>query len=306
MVTVLLTCYNHLRYLPAALDGVLNQTFPDIEILALDDGSTDGTRDWLLEREAEGKLRCIFNPKNLGTYATLNVGLNEASGEYIAVLNDDDLWGPEKIERQVALMESNPKVGLVHTGGWFIGEDGERLSDPKPLGFEFPKTKTGDILAEEILFNRMITSSALARKECFEQLGPFDPSFYGCGDWHMWLRIVREWHVGYVDEPLTFYRVHATNASRNSEKMDEDGTRIREWITSWQGEYEPRFVSEPNLRGAFSHNWACLGTTYAWAGDARKARVAYLQSTKVMPTRLKSYARWVATFLPRRLFRSLN
>jgi glycosyltransferase involved in cell wall biosynthesis len=305
-VSILLTCYNHLRYLPAALDGVLSQTSQDYEILALDDGSKDGSREWLNDREAEGKVRCIFNEQNLGTYATLNVGLKEAKGEFIAVLNDDDLWAADKLLRQVELMDANPKIGLVHTGGWFIDADGNRIADPKPLGFEFPRTHTSDILATEIHFNHIITSSALVRRECFERQGFFDPSFYGCGDWHMWLRIAREWHVGYVDEPLTFYRVHGKNASLDSEKMDEDGTRIREWITTWQGDFEPRFPTEPDLRGAFAHNWACLGTTYTWAGEPAKGRHAYSESLKVLPGRFKSRLRWLATFLPRKAFRRLS
>src|SRR4051794_4385552 len=106
-VSILLTCYNHLTYLPECLEGVLSQTFADYEILALDDGSTDGTREWLLEKEAAGLLRCIFNEKNIGTYGTLNVGLAEAAGDLIAVLNDDDLWAPEKLARQVALFNEN-------------------------------------------------------------------------------------------------------------------------------------------------------------------------------------------------------
>jgi glycosyltransferase involved in cell wall biosynthesis len=305
-VSILLTCYNHLRYLPAALDGVLGQTFTDFEVLALDDGSKDGSREWLKAREAEGKLRCIFNEKNLGTYAALNVGLKEAKGEYIAVLNDDDLWGADKLLRQVEMLDTNPKIGLIHTNGWFIDGEGKRIEDPKPLGFEFPRTPTGDVLAMLIHHNRIITSSALVRRTCFDQLGPFDPSFYGCGDWHMWLRVAREWQVGYVDEPLTFYRVHGANASLDSEKMDDDGTRIREWITEWQKDFAERTATEPDLKGAFAHNWACLGTTYTWAGRPGDGRRAYKESVKVLPGRFKSYLRWVATFLPRKAFRKLS
>src|SRR5690242_10239079 len=98
--TILLTCYNHLRYLPAAYESILAQTYSDYEIIALDDGSTDGTRDWLREREG-GKLRCILNEKNLGTYGTLNVGIEAARGKSVAVFNDDDVWAPSKLAKQV-------------------------------------------------------------------------------------------------------------------------------------------------------------------------------------------------------------
>ncbi|MCC7229404.1 MAG: glycosyltransferase [Fimbriimonadaceae bacterium] len=305
-VSILLTCYNHLRYLPAALDGIQAQTFRDYEVLALDDGSKDGSREFLLEQEAKGALRCLFNEQNLGTYATLNVGLKEAKGEFIAILNDDDLWGPEKLMRQVTLLDQDAKIGLVHTGGWFIGEDGNRLADPAPLGFIYPSTPTGDVLALEILYNHIITSSVLIRRECIERCGPFDPSFFGSGDWQMWLRIAREFHIGYVDEALAFYRVHGQNASHQKDKINEDDARIREWITTWQGEMADRSAIEPELRSAFAHNWACLGTERTWAGDGSAGRRAYREALKMNPRRLKTYLRWMATYLPSRAFRRLS
>src|SRR5688572_11327743 len=95
-ISILLTCYNHIRYLPAAVEGIRAQTFKDSEIIAIDDGSTDGTREWLKENLPEAKL--IFNEQNIGTYASLNVGLEATTGEFIAILNDDDVWAPEKLE----------------------------------------------------------------------------------------------------------------------------------------------------------------------------------------------------------------
>lgn len=305
-VSILLTCYNHIRFLPAAVEGILSQTFNDYEILALDDGSRDGSREWLKEREAEGKLRCIFNEENLGTYATLNVGLQEAKGNFIAILNDDDLWAPEKLARQVSLMQANPRIGLVHTSGWFIGNDGEHLADPAPLGFVYPSTPTGDVLALEILYNHIITSSVFVRRDCFESCGPFDPSFFGSGDWQMWLRIAQKFLVAHVDEPLAFYRVHGQNASHQKDRINEDDARIREWITGWQGEFADRVAKEQELHAAFAHNWACLGTERTWMGNAGRGRKAYGQAIRMNPRRVKTYVRWLATFLPRTVFRKLS
>jgi glycosyltransferase involved in cell wall biosynthesis len=293
-VSILLTCYNHLRWLPAAYDGVLGQTFDDYELLAIDDGSTDGTRDWLKEREG-GKLRCIFNESNLGTYATLNVGLREANGEFVAVLNDDDLWARGKLEAQLEVFDKAPKLGIVHTGGWFIDDEGRRHPDPAPMGFPFPRTGSGDLLAELVSRNRMITSSVLVRREAFERCGEFDPSFYGYGDWHEWLRIAAEYEVGFVDEPLTFYRVHETNAAWNNPKMSEESARIREWISTWDEVL--RRSGEPSMKGALAHNWAALGVEYSRLGQAAAARQALARSIRLMPTRAKSYLRFVGTYL---------
>src|SRR5690348_3188210 len=95
-VSILLTCFNHAKYLPQCFEGIIGQSFKDYEIIAIDDGSTDGTREWLSSRTEW--MQRVFNEKNLGTYASLNVALSKASGEFIAILNDDDLWANEKLE----------------------------------------------------------------------------------------------------------------------------------------------------------------------------------------------------------------
>jgi glycosyltransferase involved in cell wall biosynthesis len=300
-VSVLLTCYNHLEFLPACLESVRRQTFQDYEILALDDGSTDGTREWLAGQEG---IRCIFNERNLGTYATLNVGLAETEGEFVAILNDDDLWAPEKLARQIELFGRHPEVGLVHTGGHFIDRDGKR-QEGNPLGFAFPRFETGDILLGLVPENKIIASAALVRRACFAELGEFDPSYFGSGDWQMWYRIAEKWHVGFVDEPLTFYRVHGGNASHKLERIWKDDERLREWMRPRLETYGGRF-DENALRAAKAHNLACLGTVKTLNGDAAAGRAAYAASIRLAPTRWKSYLRYLATFLPRSTFRKLK
>lgn len=294
--SILFTCFNHLGYLPAAWNSVWAQTDQDFELIALDDGSTDGTREWL-KKEVQSldpaRIKLIFNEKNLGTYATLNVGLEAASGEYVCVFNDDDVWAPAKLAQQVKAM-ANPKVGLVHASGWFIDGRGMRHPDLAPLGFPWPRTGSGDQLATLIDHNQIITSSVMVRRTCFEK-GGFDPAFYGCGDWQMWLRIAQDWDVAYVDEPLCFYRVHGTNAARNTAKMDDDSWRIREWITTWEHEIDPK---RAGVSDAFAHNWACLGTERALRGDLAGARQAYAIAIRRRPARLKTWVRYAGTFLP--------
>ena len=301
-VSVLLTCFNHIAYLPAAFDGILSQTFKDYEIIAIDDGSTDGTREWLSSRNEN--INRIFNEKNLGTYGSLNVALSRASGEFIAILNDDDVWAPEKLEKQIALMDGNPSVGLVHTDGWFIDGEGKEM-EGTPLGFEFPRFETGDVLLSLVYQNKIIASAALARRKCFDELGAFNEAFFGSGDWEMWLRIASKWNVGFVDEPLTFYRVHGENASHKLERIWKDDQMLREWIaTELDGLDEARF-SQNDLRRAKAHNFACLGTVKALNGDTAGGREAYAKSIQLAPERMKSYLRYAATLLPPPVFRKL-
>lgn len=296
-VSILLTCYNHLAYLPACLEGVRSQTFQDFEIIAIDDGSTDGTREWLSQQP---DLITIFNEQNLGTYGTLNVALARAQGEFIAVLNDDDLWAPRKLQAQLDLFDAHPEIGLVHTDGHFIDGKGDRM-EGSPLGFEFPRTETGDVLVDLIYANKIIASAVLVRRACFDQVGSFNEEYFGSGDWEMWMRVAEKWHVGFVSEPLTMYRVHGANASHKLERIWRDDEKLRVWIDERSGSYP----ASPRMHAALAHNQACLGTVRTLNGNPRAGRAAYARSIRMQPGRLKSYLRWLATFAGPRVFRRL-
>lgn len=300
-VSILLTCYNHINYLPAAIDGIFSQTFTDFEVIALDDGSSDGTREWL--SQCAHPIKRVFNETNKGTYGTLNVGLELATGEFIAVLNDDDVWLPQKLEKQVALLDANPKVGLVHTDGDFI-DGNDQVIPGSPLGFEFPRFETGDILLGLIGANKIIASAALARRQCFDELGGFNEEYFGSGDWEMWYRIAEKWEVGFVPEMLTRYRVHGANASHKLDKIWLDDQKLREWIAERIPSYQGRF-SEQDIKQAEAHNWACLGTVQTLNGNPVQGRQSYKKSLQADPKRWKSRVRILASYFPKSVFRKL-
>lgn len=287
-VSVLLTCYNHRRYLPAAVEGLRTQTYRDFETITLDDGSTDGSREWLAEQP---DLRCVFNARNLGTYATLNEGLRRANGELVAVLNDDDVWLPEKLERQVALLDAHEAVGLVHTGGHFIDGDGNR-TEGNPLGFRFPTFETGDVLPGLVYENKIIASAALVRRACFDTLGEFNPSYFGSGDWEMWWRVCERWAAGFVSEPLTLYRVHGANASHKLERIWQDDERLREFFAERIEALDGRID-----RVGEAFNQAALGTVKMLNGKTPEARAAYRRSLRLNPCRPQTLLRLMATYL---------
>lgn len=302
-VSILLTCYNHIRYLPASWEAVRAQTLSDFEVIAIDDGSTDGTREWLSENAKDAKL--IFNETNLGTYGSLNRALKEATGEFVAILNDDDLWAPEKLARQVAMFESHPEVGLVHTDGGFIDGEGKPI-EGSPLGFEFPRTETGNVVTALLHANKIIASAAMVRRSCFEEVGGFNEAYFGSGDWEMWLRIAEKWPIGYVDAPLTFYRVHGENASHKLERIWKDDERLRKWIRERYATYDSLGLPSEELVKAKAHNEACLGTVLVLNGKTAESREAFRQSLELDPKRFKSRLRLLATYaLPRPVWRKV-
>jgi len=294
-VSVLIPSYNHARFLPAALHSVFAQTYTDYEIVVVDDGSTDGSVELL--RSYGDRIR-LYTQSNRGTYPTLNRCIAESRGQYLAILNSDDLWAPIKLEKQVAMLDSHPQVGLVHTDGYFIDAEG-RILPGNPLGFEWPRTPTGNIIEALVRHNKIIASSVMIRRECFERLGGFREDLFGSGDWEMWFRVALEYDIGYIDEPLTMYRVHGANASFHHRRVYEDDVKVRtETIHACESRLWQRANDPKAMRLALAHSYACLGTEYALLGDRKRARHAYLQSLKLYPLRFKSLLRLALTYLP--------
>ncbi len=298
-VTVLLTCYNHLAHLPACVAGIRAQTCTDFEVVAVDDGSVDGSADWLREHAPDWTLVAL--PENRGTYAALNAGLARAAGEFVAIVNDDDVWAPSKLERQLAAFDADASLGLVHTGGGFIDGHGGPVSG-SPFGFAFPSSALPDEGLALLRANRVIASAAMVRRTALEA---FDETLFGSGDWAMWLRIAEKWRVGFVAAPLTQYRVHCGNASRSLERVWQDDERIREWIETRHAAWAARTPNSAALRSAYAHNAACLGTARTLNGNPAGGRRAYALSLRRDPHRWKSALRWCATFLPRAAFQRL-
>jgi glycosyltransferase involved in cell wall biosynthesis len=248
-------------------------------------------------------MHVVFNEKNLGTYGTLNKGLELATGEFIAVLNDDDVWMPTKLEKQVALLDQHSKVGLVHTEGEFIDGAG-KVFEGKPLGFHFPRFETGDILLDLVYENKIIASAAVFRRSAVEAVGWYNDLYFGSGDWELWFRIAEHFDVGCVNENLTQYRVHGANASHKLERIWRDDQLLREWMIPRIEDLGDRFPAN-RTNAALAHCWAALGTVRMLNGDARSARAAYRASMHLMPGRLKNYLRYLATCTGAKTFRRL-
>ncbi len=196
-------------------------------------------------------------------------------------------------------------MGLVHSDGGFIDGAGHPI-EGSPLGFEFPRMESGDAYLALFYANKIIASAALLRRECFEALGGFDEAYFGSGDWQMWLRVAERYDVGFVDEPLTFYRVHGENASHKLDRIWKDDEMLRLWLRTRYPSLDSRGFSESEVASAKAHNEACLGTVLTLNGKPKAGRVAYRRSIRLRPSRIKSYIRWLATFLPRPAFRKLN
>lgn len=220
-ISVIIPVYNSSKYLSEAFDSVLNQIFQDFEIIAVDDGSTDNSREIIESfiNKYPGKIRYIYQ-ENKGIAGARNTGIKNASGEFIALLDADDKWYPKRLEEGVRVIESSTDIGLVHADSIRMSEEGLSLRTPK----REKKYLSGYIFENLFLRKADIQSlTVLFRKECCEKVGLFDenPVCMGCDDRDLWLRIARLYKIEYIDKILTQYRIHQNNYSKNLQNMFE-------------------------------------------------------------------------------------
>jgi glycosyltransferase involved in cell wall biosynthesis len=198
LVSIIIPTYNRAALLKKALESARKQTYPNIEIIVVNDGSTDNTEEALASYRDD---IIYIKQENQGLPTTKNVGLSRASGEFIAILDDDDLFLPEKIERQVEMFRENPLLGVCATGAYYIDAD-DRITGTCIPPTISRKTQVLQLL-RQCLF---IQSSVMVRRKLHDELGNY--KLILSSDYEFWLRSALHYPIGVIKEPLTMYRRH--------------------------------------------------------------------------------------------------
>jgi glycosyltransferase involved in cell wall biosynthesis len=211
-VSVIIRTYNRAYIVGEAIQSALNQTYGDYEVLVVDDGSTDNTAE-VVQRFQEPKLRYVRHERNRGVGAACNTGIAQAKGEWIAFLDSDDLWNPDKLERQVACAIRHPEVDAVFSDIEIL-EDTTRIPSLIATMRSFSKLLAKDRKQQEYVFGArqlylclleevpIKPTVLLVKREILAKVGPFDLTALGCEDWEFLLRLARVACFGYVDAPL--------------------------------------------------------------------------------------------------------
>ena len=203
-ISVVIPAYNVERFLPRCLKSVSAQTLKPEEVIVVDDGSTDNTA-----AVAAALGATVISQTNSGVASTRNLGIRNASGNWIALLDADDLWAPEKLERQAALIR--PETVLVYTGIRVFDDGGIR--DLRPA--------IDAISARKMLryMNPITPSTVMVKREAFMQVGGFRKGLDACEDWGLWFRLLPLGRFEAVPDPLTDYYIHPKSLSANPENM---------------------------------------------------------------------------------------
>jgi glycosyltransferase involved in cell wall biosynthesis len=199
LVSVIIPNYNHAQYVGEAIQSVLDQTYRNFEIIVVDDGSTDNSRE--VVAKFGNQVHYIWQ-ENQGLSAARNTGIRAAQGEFIGLLDADDLYEPDFINTLVSALKANPEADAVYCAAQFV----DLMNNPLPQ-------QTRQMVLPAQLYNTLLNGGFFpplcffAHKYCYEQTGLFDKSFQGCADWDMWLRISGRFTVISANQILARYRV---------------------------------------------------------------------------------------------------
>lgn len=221
LVSVVVPTYNHRDYLPQTLDSVFRQTLQDFEVIVVNDGSPDDTREVIRPWLEAGKIVYI-EQENSGASRARNRGLYRSRGKYIAYLDDDDLWPPDNLEKHVALMESNSDCVLVYGARACFTSMGDYIADKEPI--DHPS----GWVYEPFLLRNWIQSpgQTLMRTSIVQSLGGFDPQIWGSDDWEFYIRLARKGEFQFGDRVALEYRLHAQNASTRAAKHARNHLKV--------------------------------------------------------------------------------
>ncbi len=196
-VSVVIPAYNVQRFIRQTLDSVLAQTYRDFEVLVIDDGSTDGTAEIATDY---GEPVRVLRQENAGPSAARNHGIREARGDFVAFLDADDLWRPEKLAEQMPLFDAAGRVGLVYCRFQRIDAEGQPLpTEPWP-------TPTGEVYYRMLERSYVPASTPVVRAACFERAGTFPADMSWAEDWLLWIRIARHYQFACADPVLVEHR----------------------------------------------------------------------------------------------------
>lgn len=215
-VSVIIPSYNHSKYITQAIQSVLNQTYQDFEIVIVDDGSSDNSVE-VIRRFNDIRIRLFCFEKNQGACVAIKKLIEEAWGEYIALLNSDDAFLPEKLEKQVMFLDNHLNIGAVFSYAQIIDEDGKPFQKKHSYSKIFRQTnRTRHEWLRRFFYhgNCLCHPSILIRKECYDKIGLYDPRYRQLPDFDFWIRLCMQYEIYIMPEELIQFRIR--DAERNT------------------------------------------------------------------------------------------
>ncbi len=276
-VSVILPTYNRSLFLATAIQSVLNQSYHDLELIIVDDASVDSTRE-VVNRFKDSRIKYIRHKINKGEAASRNTGIINATGEYIALLDDDDEWFPDKLKVQVNCFQNRyDNVGCIYSGVIFVQRNNNRILRQKV------PTKKGNIFKEMLSRNVIdAPSSALIKRQCFKKVGLFDEELPYFVDYDLFLRISKFFSFDYIEQPLLKYYVHEGQLSNDVDIMEKG-------LDVLQKKYSQANGLGISYQKIYSRFFFQIGFLYCERNDFPKGRKALIKAMVLNPFNYKIY-----------------
>jgi glycosyltransferase involved in cell wall biosynthesis len=213
-ISIVIPAYNAELTILDTIKSVQKQTFSDWELIIINDGSTDKTLE-IVSAIKDSRIE-VFSYENKGLSVARNRGISRATADFIAFLDADDLWTPDKLELQLAALQKNPKAGVAYSWTLNMNETGNIFHSGNNVFFE------GNVYGELLICNFIANgSNPLIRREAIESVGQFDPTLSSCEDWDYWFRLASNWDFTVVPKPQILYRHSSGSMSAKVDIMEE-------------------------------------------------------------------------------------
>jgi glycosyltransferase involved in cell wall biosynthesis len=329
LVSVIIPTYNRAHIIQRCIDSALSQTYPNLEIVVVDDGSKDNTKEIIDTHYSDNPKVNYFSKQNGGVSSARNLGLSVAKGEFVAFLDSDDFWMPEKIDLQVKCLQKHPDVGLVWTEFFACDLQGKVIHErylrkmygayrffPTPMNI-FSKQFTlntlipnkaaeamfyyvGHIYSPMALGNLVHTSTVVIRKHLIDKAGGFDETFSVAEDYDLYLRISALTEAAFIDEPLMGYCINEDDALTSKKHHLAIATNYLKILErSLNNQRQPINLPPSMIKQCLADAYRWVGGEYAYAKQFSKSFFYFCNSLMVKPTSLETYKNITKLFLHR-------
>lgn len=288
LVSVIIPNYNYARYLPEAVESVLAQTYENLEVIVVDDGSKDNSAEVL---KGFGEKIKVVLQQNAGVSAARNNGVSVSRGEFLAFLDADDVWLPEKIEKQMQRFFEDEELGFVNCGVEEITQTGETLQF-------YTEGAEGWVARQFLLFKTPViypSSTSIVSRKAFDDVGAYDTRLSTSADWDFAYRVALRYKIGLVAEPLAKYRFHGSNMHGNIERME------REMLICYEKAFSAKDAEIQAIRKeAYGNLHQVLASSYFYSGNYRQFVKHTLKSIRLNPKNLAYFANYPFRLLQRK------
>ena len=288
-VSIIIPTYNRANFLIQSIQSVLNQTFTDFELIVVDDGSIDDTKKivWKFVKK-DKRIKYIYQENSGGTAGPRNTGIKYSAGNYLAFLDSDDQWLPEKLEEQVSFLKKSKdeKLGFIGCGALAIKKENEEII----AKYELPLSYRGNIFNKILKKNFILTPSGIIlKKEILKTIGNFDENFKMITDWDLWIRISKNYNFDFINKPLFKYYVHNANITKTISQ--------KETVKDFSGLLEKHKEDYLKyLKADYVNNLRHLANSYCKLGDVKLGRKYFIKTIKTNWLDYKSYFYFLLSF----------